>query len=161
MRNIKKVRRELDVPRHVAIIATRLGIKFQPNSGSSMYKLPPKEKIIPGQEDWNCPFGTLRLSDHWGILKCSCYEEQNSGECNCPIVFQTDVPVPTGSWVLAVNNDGWKVVHIFQLKKSNIIYSLDFNKIKFEVEKACYMNEAMVIKPNQHGQLSILLRDLI
>lgn len=125
-KNIKKFCKELQVPRHVAIIAARLGITFQPNSGSSMYKLPPEREIISGQEYWNSPFGTLRLSDHWGFAK-------DDGDS---VVFKTDIPVPEKTWILAVNANGWKVLHIFQLHKGNIVRSLDLNKIKHEIEQA-------------------------
>jgi hypothetical protein len=99
-----------------------------------MYKLPPEEKVILGQERWDCPFGTLRLSDHWSVLKYSYGEDEYTS------VFNTDVPVPEKTWVLAVNNDGWKVIHIFELnKKNNVVRSLDFNKIKSQIENAlCY-----------------------
>lgn len=128
MRNFKKKAKRQDVPRFIAIISTRLNMKFQPIKGSSFYKRPAKDRIIKGQEEWNSPVGTLRLSDHWNYF--------NQAE---KLVGQTDIFVPPKMWALSVNTGralkAWKVLKVFECKV-NVIRDIDFISIQKEIEIA-------------------------
>jgi len=129
MKSIKKRAEHYSVPRFISIISKRLNMKFQPNRGSSFYKRPSIDKRYSNQEDWDSPFGTLRLSDHWDYV--------NSNNEN---VYRTDVDLPKKVWVLCINTGDrpspWKVLEIFQEgEKINIIRNIDFKKIQRETDK--------------------------
>lgn len=123
---MKKKTKRLQVPRYIAIIVTRLNMVFQPNKGSSFYKRPSKNKILPGQANWDSPVGTLRLSNHWN------YENIHD-----ELVYVTNTNVPRGKWVLSVNTGTkpkpWKVLQIFEVKQGNVIRKIDFNPIQREI----------------------------
>jgi len=120
------------IPRYISIIARRLNIKFQPKRRSSLYKRTPLKKILKGQEDWHSPVGTLRLSDHWNYVP---YAKEKA-------VYLTDLSnFSWSAWVLCVNTgekpNPWKVLAVFEKKiKNNVIYNIDFEKIKFEINNA-------------------------
>jgi len=119
------------IPRYISIIARRLNIKFQPNHRSSLYKRTPVKKVIKGQEEWQSPVGTLRLSDHWNYVPL---EREK-------IVYSTDKPIADYAWALCVNTgeklNPWRVLAVFNKKiKNNVIYNIDFEKIKFEINNA-------------------------
>lgn len=118
---IKERSQIYEIPRHISIISKNLGIHFQPNDGSSLYKIP--YKILAGQDHWDCPHGTLRLSDHWEYVNK-----------NGDTVFVTDQEVPEYTWCIAVNTGKiptpWKVLCILDLEKNkNIIKEIDFKNI--------------------------------
>jgi len=130
--NIKSRSKWLDVPRYVAIIARRLNMSKQPTKGSSFYKKPSKERQLAGQEDWDCPVGTLRFSNHWSIKTIgSIYKGINQA------VFQTDVDVPKRAWILCINTGKkpkpWKVLQVFLLDGTNIIRSINFQEIEDKI----------------------------
>lgn len=126
--DIRQLEKQFVLPRYVAILVKRLNMEFQPNRKSSLYKRPTKNKILPGQEYWNCPVGTIRLSDHWNYT--------NSDE---KLVFKTKIPVSKDTWVLCLNTGQktqkpWKVLIQFKVKKGiNIIRTIDFEKIQQEI----------------------------
>ncbi len=126
----KKAVKRLQVPRYVVIIAKRLNMNFQPNRGSSFYKRPYKKRIPDYQKNWNSPVGTLRLSDHWG------YENSKAES-----VYRTDAYIPKGQWALCINakepiSSSWKVLFIFETKKSNVIREVDFKKVEEEIKQS-------------------------
>lgn len=129
MENIKKRTEHYAVPRFISIISKRLNMKFQPNRGSSFYKRPSEDKRFCIQKDWNSPFGTLRLSDHWDYI--------NSNREN---VYRTDVDLTKKVWALCINTgnrpESWKVLEIFKEgEKINIIRNIDFKKIQLEIDE--------------------------
>jgi hypothetical protein len=136
----KNKRREgiYKVPRFVAIISRMLSMHFQPNRGSSMYKLPGKKIVIPDQEEWNAPVGTIRFSDHWNCIPLNRKDcvSKNYNER----VFMTTEKIPPGKWALCVNTGSgqngipWKVIAIFD--KQNPIHSFDVVSIKAEIRIA-------------------------
>ena len=129
METINKRKKRLAVPRFISIISKRLNMKSQPNRGSSIYLKLSKNKIINGQEDLECPMGTLRLSDHW--------DYENS---RCKNVFRTDITLSKGVWALCINTcepiKPWKVLEVFKIGKNiNIIKNINFQKIQLEIDK--------------------------
>jgi hypothetical protein len=101
---------------------------FQPNRGSSLYKRLAENKILPNQKEWNSPVGTLRLSDHWN------YNNRRYDE----LVYRTSTEIPLRTWVLCINTNikpnAWKVLEIFETKKSNVIRKINFKKIQSEID---------------------------
>lgn len=136
MKKIKRLQEQCFVPRYIIIIIIKLGIRFQPNLGSSFYKLPRKEKILKGQEYWDSPFGTLRLSDHWNYV--------NKNE---KLVYVTDVKIPKYTWCLAINTgiqpSPWKVLNVFSIiNNENVINNIDYKKIHKNIFQILQMGEA-------------------
>jgi|GEM_PF-7056751 hypothetical protein len=128
MKKIKKVAKKFNVLRFVAIIATRLDMRLQPNRGSSFYRLPTRNKVPKEQRDWACPIGSLRLSDHWQYTNY-----------NGLVVYKTDVEVPKYFWALAINlgpeySTPWKVLQIFE-STNDSIRKIDFPNIQKEIKK--------------------------
>lgn len=132
IKNINKIKTmQKKIPRYVWLIALRLQATFQPNTGSSLYKIPGKNRIPEEQKNWNSPIGTLRLSNHWNY--------ENSREKK---VYITDKEVPVGVWTLCINtgpksDTPWKVLHIFRIDGSNILQNIDFLSIEKEIRKIC------------------------
>ncbi len=110
------------IPENIRYVSKGLGMTYQPNKGSSFYKLPPKDKIPTYQRGWDTPIGTWRLSDHWNYVN-------NYGE----LVYNTDSRIPEGKWALCVNvgvSPAWRVLKVFYSTNSVISVS----KIKEEIE---------------------------
>lgn len=128
MKNIKRQAKIFDLRRRTTIIAVRLGMKFQPKKGSSLYKRTPKNKVLPGQEEWKMPVGTLRFSNHWN------YENQK-----WDMVYQTDESIPSEDyqWRLCVNTGkkpAWKVLMV--VSGARAIREIDFQLIQKEIDRA-------------------------
>lgn len=123
---IKRTTAAAHIPRLITLIAIRLGINKQPNKGSSLYKVPGDKHIPKDQKSWQCPIGTLRLSDHWN------YTNQSGRE-----VFNTTHSIPSRTWALCINTgheeNPWKVLDIFQIDGSNILRNISFPKIEKEI----------------------------
>ena len=123
MERVKSKAKRLRIPRKVAIIATKLGIRFQPNRGSSLYRLPGKKKIFSSQKNWMSPVGTLRVSDHWG------YENSDGN-----IVYRSDIPV-TG-WAIGINDgigpNPWKIILKFDEMS---VSEFNYESIESEIRK--------------------------
>lgn len=119
--NINTLAGTFEIPRPIAIIAKKLGLLFQPNQGSSMYRLPANKNIPTEQKDWDCPIGTLRLSDHWD------YRGNTSKN-----VFVTDIAIPDGQWAICINTgvkeNPWKVLSIVPCQ-GNIVHAVDYKSI--------------------------------
>ena len=118
------------IPEYVRVIAFNLGLTFQPNKGSSFYKLPPKDQIPVHQRGWDTPIGTLRLSDHWNYINN--YDES---------VYNTNVHIPEGKWALCINagaSPAWRVLKIFYSNSTSM--KIDFFRIKVIIENQIYNN---------------------
>jgi len=142
MKKIKKVAKRFNVLRFVAIIATRLDMRLQPNRGSSFYRLPTINKVPKEQRDWACPVG--RLSDHWQYTN---YRGL--------VVYKTDVEVPKYFWALAINlgpeySTPWKILQIFE-STNDSIRKIDFSNIQKEIKKV--LEEATPISHRTHSSL--------
>lgn len=117
---------QFEVIRSIAILVCKLDMSFQPNFGSSFYRLPNKKKLIASQRSWKCPVGTLRLSDHWNYKN---YKDE--------IVYRTDLSVSKKKWALAINygpgyDKPWHIVQVFEKPKQQI----DFNLMQRMVKEA-------------------------
>ena len=122
---IKRREKIWNLPRRVVILASSLGFRFQPNRGSSFYIRTPKGIIPEDQKDWNCPVGSLRLSDHWN------YENKNE-----EVVYRTDQDIPGGAWVLCLNTlehpTPWKVLAVFNQTKKGL-FQIDHQLIRKQI----------------------------